>query len=155
MRESRFVPRVVVFLVISVLMCLAILQIRGVVNLPSTKPKLTPPEMLEGYLINDSSLSETGWEFYAVEEQDATLYAYLVFPPPKEGVTRMAPVEPELRRLCPDARWHTFWSDTELDDIELVLVKNVQADKGKAKRLLQITCEPSFNLEIFEKETLQ
>ena len=126
----------------------------GMISITSKAPKLTPPEFLEEYLKNESFLNQTGWGFYAVQTKESKLHAYLVFPPPKEGVTRMAPVESELRRLCPDTKWHTFWSDTDLGSIELVLMKNVQADKGKAERLLQITCESNFNLAEFEKTTL-
>lgn len=113
--------------------------------------KQTPEQALEDYFKNQSTLKQTAWGFYGTQEKGAELYVYLTFPPRQDGVSRMAPVETELRRLCPSSNLHTFWSDTGLETFELVLIKNVQAKKGKAKRLLQITCDSSFDLFAFER----
>lgn len=108
-------------------------------------------QALESYFKNESTLKQTAWRFYATQDKDSKLHAYLIFPPRQIGVSRAAPVESELRRLCPDSNFHSFWRDTGMETIELVLIKDVQANNGKAKRLLQITCDSSFDLIAFEK----
>lgn len=117
--------------------------------------KQTAAQALEDYFKNESTLKQTGWGFYGTQKKGSELYAYLTFPPRQVGVSRMAPVESELRRLCPSSNGHTFWSDTGLETFELVLIKNIQADKGKAKRLLQITCDSSFDLVAFERSAIE
>jgi len=117
--------------------------------------KQTAAQALEDYFKNESTLKQTAWGFYAAQNKESELYAYLTFLPRQVGVSRMAPVEFELRRLCPDSNRHAFWTDTGLKTFELVLIKNVQANKGKAKRLLQITCDSSFDLVTFERSTIE
>jgi len=112
-----------------------------------------PATLLEKYLLNDSTLSETGWDFYTTQTSEKGTIAYLSFSKKQPNKSRKAPDEIELTRLCPDTRLHDFWQDTGLNSVELVLVKNIDLNKGKAKRLQQITCSDDFDLIAFETNT--
>lgn len=114
--------------------------------------KIEPAKALELYLLGDSTLKVTAWDFYTVAETESGLIAYIIFPPKRSGISRRAPVDSELRRLCPDKNIHTFWQSTDLDSFELLLMKNVDRKRGKAKRLLQITCNKNFSLAEHEEK---
>lgn len=114
--------------------------------------KTDPVKALEKHLLEDSALKQTAWDYYTVTKTNSALTGYIIFPPKRSGITRRAPVDSEFRRLCPDKNIHTFWQSTELDSFELILMKNVDRKKGKAKRLLQISCTENFSLAEHEEK---
>lgn len=116
-----------------------------------TPKKTEPREALEKYLLEEARLDSFGWKYYSVEQKSSSLYAYIIFPASGQ---RMAPVESELRRVCPDSKLHDFWQDTHLESFELILIKNVDAKHGKATRLVQLTCDAGFDLVAFEATTI-
>ncbi|MDJ0709528.1 MAG: hypothetical protein QNJ14_04010 [Woeseiaceae bacterium] len=108
-------------------------------------------KILEEYLLEEGTLDSHGWEYYAVEHEPSRLIAYLVFP---ESGSRSAPVASELQRICPDRKRHDFWESTDVASFEIVLINRVDHQRGKAKRLAQVTCDKSFDLAAFEESTL-
>jgi hypothetical protein len=122
------------------------------VAIVSCDKKKDPADAFRKYLHEDSTLEQTAWELYTVQQTPTGLKAYLIFYPRR---AIKAPVESELIRLCPDSRLHNFWHDTSLKSIELILIKNLDIKNGKAKRLQQITCNDDFDLYAFEKRTIE
>jgi hypothetical protein len=117
--------------------------------------KPDPAESLENYFRQESTLSQTGWRFYATEEKADKLHAYLEFPSSSVAGGRSAPVETELRYLCPDSSLHHFWKQSDYRAFELYLLKNIQRSTGKAKLLVQVTCDAGFDLIAYEQSTLE
>lgn len=106
---------------------------------------LSPERKLRHYLLNESSLSRTGWEFFRVDTAPHGLTAYLIFPKRREKLSRAAPIGMELRYLCPDQSIHAFWQSVELSVVQLVLRKR------DGKHLVQVTCDRDFDLLAFER----